>query len=290
MAWYDEIVSTTKGNAQKLANALRNPVDTATKFAKDAPVYKYRKELAQALRGDFGPIDTALTNWSKTITPQDAANLGLGFAGTIKTVGKAPFELAHITAQRNAALPVSEGGLGLPASNTAMDRAKAMGYTTPAYHGTRKDFQEFDLSKHGSSYDKGDFGMGVYVSSEPTLASQYAKNVEGSNVMPLLVKEGNRYDVNGMQGMNELINKLGGEDKWFDLTNNPKEYADSIKKLGYNSVRDFGYPQTAIYDTSSIRSINAAFDPLRRNESDILAGVAAAPVGLLATEKEKKKK
>ncbi len=31
-------------------------------------------------------------------------------------------------AQRNAALPVEQGGLGLPANNTAMDRAKALGY------------------------------------------------------------------------------------------------------------------------------------------------------------------
>ena len=39
---------------------------------------------------------------------------------------KTEFEIAHEVAQRNAALPVEQGGLGLPANNTAMDRAKAM--------------------------------------------------------------------------------------------------------------------------------------------------------------------
>lgn len=221
---------------------------------------------------------------------QRATDIGMGFAGTIKGVGKTPFEIAHEVAQRNAALPVSEGGLGLPKNNTAMDRAKAMGFDTKAYHGTKKDFSEFDLSKHGTAYDKGDFGMGVYVSADPTLASQYASSAEGSNVIPLLVKEGKRYDVKGMQGMNELINKLGGEDKWFDLTNNPKEYADAVKSFGYESVRDFGYPQTAIYNTSNIRSVNAAFDPFRRNEADILAGLLAVPATQIMQPEEKKKK
>lgn len=53
---------------------------------------------------------------------QDAMN-GVALASKESTSKQ-----AHKTAQRNAALPISEGGLGLPADNTAMDRAKAMGY------------------------------------------------------------------------------------------------------------------------------------------------------------------
>ena len=34
---------------------------------------------------------------------------------------------AHKEAQKNAALPVEKGGLGLHKNNTAMDRANAMG-------------------------------------------------------------------------------------------------------------------------------------------------------------------
>ena len=42
---------------------------------------------------------------------------------------KTEFEIAHEVAQRNAALPLEQGGLGLPANNTAMDRAMAMSAT-----------------------------------------------------------------------------------------------------------------------------------------------------------------
>lgn len=61
-----------------------------------------------------------------------------GLMGVAKHAGKSSaalksakteFELAHEVAQRNAALPVEQGGLGLPPNNTAMDRAKAMSAT-----------------------------------------------------------------------------------------------------------------------------------------------------------------
>jgi hypothetical protein len=90
MAWYDDIANTTKNNVTALANALMHPVDTATAIGKNSLPYKYRNELASALRGGTKPLDNALNEWAKTITPQDAANLGLGFAGSIKGVGKFP--------------------------------------------------------------------------------------------------------------------------------------------------------------------------------------------------------
>jgi len=193
---------------------------------------------------------------------------------------KTEFEILHDTAQRNAALPKEQGGLGLPSGNTAMDRAGAMGFDTPAYHGTNADIKEFDLSKHGTSTDKGDFGKAVYVSTDNAIANNYAnakdmygKDISGANVMPLSIKENNAYPVNGQQGMAELIKKLGGEDAWYDLQQNPDKYANAIKDLGYDSVRDYGYKQSAVFNPANIRSRFAAFDPMRRHEADILAGV-----------------
>jgi hypothetical protein len=55
---------------------------------------------------------------------------------SIKPTPETEFSRAHKEAQRNAALPVEEGGLGLPADNTAMDRAAIM-YPIEAYHGTK---------------------------------------------------------------------------------------------------------------------------------------------------------
>jgi hypothetical protein len=72
---------------------------------------------------------------------------------TLDILGKAqrspyPQQAALDLAQQRAALPVEQGGLGLPANNTAMDRAKAMGFDVDAYHSTNaSDITKFDLGK-----------------------------------------------------------------------------------------------------------------------------------------------
>lgn len=69
-----------------------------------------------------------------------------------------PYELAHLEAQRNAALPVEQGGLGLPAGNTAMDRARAMGYKKEFMYETKGDDPRYPgetipaLIKDGAMY------------------------------------------------------------------------------------------------------------------------------------------
>jgi predicted GNAT family acetyltransferase len=50
-----------------------------------------------------------------------------------------PRQEALDKAQRNAALPVEEGGLGLPKDNTPEMRAEALGVATDAYHGSKQD-------------------------------------------------------------------------------------------------------------------------------------------------------
>lgn len=70
-----------------------------------------------------------------------------------------PQQAALDLAQQRAALPVSEGGLGLPANNTPMDRAKAMGFDTPAYRG-----YQFGTGKNKNTF----------YTDNPEIASQYA--------------------------------------------------------------------------------------------------------------------
>jgi hypothetical protein len=61
-------------------------------------------------------------------------------------------EIRSEIAQRNAALPISEGGLGLPANNMPMDRANAPDmFQTDAYHGGNSDIQQIDKKMFGSS-------------------------------------------------------------------------------------------------------------------------------------------
>lgn len=78
------------------------------------------------------------------------------------------YEKAHEVAQRNAALPVEKGGLGLPPNNTAMDRAKAMGFEGGWYHGTTHDFDKFGGKTHSK---EGHLGAGHYFTNSPLDAS-----------------------------------------------------------------------------------------------------------------------
>lgn len=134
------------------------------------------------------------------------------------------YELAHEVAQRNAALPVEQGGLGLPLNNTAMDRAKAMGFDTPAYHGSGEVFDEFDPLKMGKT-DDGWFGKGFYFSPKPEIANQYVAG-RSPNVQQVLLKAENPYDwrVNEGGGM-----RLGTMDERYAKTR-------EIMAKGHDSV------------------------------------------------------
>ena len=124
--------------------------------------------------------------------------LNAGYMGQRGAVGTqrplTEFEKAHLLAQQRAALPVNQRGLGLAPDNTAMDRARAMGFDVdnPVYHGTGADIEAFDLSRSGSASGAEQYGTGVYTTTNPTLASGYANStVQNANVMPLLTRMSN---------------------------------------------------------------------------------------------------
>lgn len=77
-------------------------------------------------------------------------------------------------ARKNAALPKSKGGLGLPADNTAAQRAKAMGFDTDAYHGTLGDIREFDPTWHGMATNAPSARKADFFSESPKVATGYA--------------------------------------------------------------------------------------------------------------------
>ena len=154
------------------------------------------------------------------------------------------FEQAHLTAQRNAALPVEKGGLGLPADNTAMDRARAMGFDVdnPVYHGTGADIDAFDpkLLKETSQYMKG-----VFTTDKPDIASNY-----GDTVYPLVQKQG--YTLK-----DKRADRASGK--------TPKE-VDTIRDKDKNII--------VTTKPENIRSRFAAFDPMQRQSSNLLATTA----------------
>lgn len=273
-------------------------------YAKGAP---YREAIGGLLQGDptkFGLLAQEFNR--KAQTPEGALDVALNFAplGVTKIVSpKTQYEIAQEVAQRNAALPVSEGGLGLPKNNTAMDRAKAMGFdiTNPLYYGSQNNIVSFDPSKIGSRFD---YSFGHHTTTSPNEASVYADSLtnagenwnpkaklsipvaEGANVMKLYGRTENPlriktdYPAASMEAdiqRSEIIDKLWNARQ----VNNPYDAVIIDAKNNKNFIA---------LKPELLRSSNAAFDPFRRNEADILAGLLAVPAKQLMQPEEKKKK
>ena len=67
------------------------------------------------------------------------------------------------------------------------------------------------------------------------------------------------------------------------------EMVQFLKNKGFDSMRlaEDGYNNgafdtLAVFDPANIRSVNAAFDPAKRNSANLMAGVGGAAVGLSA--------
>ena len=185
---------------------------------------------------------------------------------------------AHRIAQLNASKPVKEGGLGLPSNNTSLDRAKAMGFTLKAYHGTGSDIHEFIKNK---AHDKEgrSFGLGLgkskfYFSTDPDVANNWADNAPtrgnfqkkltgdkyGSglhpNVMPVLIRVKKEFPEEG------FIDKLHSHpDNKYDHDKAVRDVDKEMKSNKVNVIR--GEHQVAVYNSNDIRSIHAAFDPMK---------------------------
>jgi hypothetical protein len=286
----------------------------------------------------------------KPSTPEQEAMLVESV--TLEILGKAqrsPYtqKEALEIAQKNAALPVEKGGLGLPKDNTPEMRAEAMGFDTPTYHGTNQDINIFNVERKGKTS-----GAGAFLTSNPTAAETYVSSSGGGNILPLLLRKDDfltanargrnwadistnqlgakagkkRYtpedlnlDVNSATSTDELgiiANELGlkgaeirnvkdlgpnshvmrakeylserygitPDETWSNVSGKQFDEAQKYMKQFYESQKGDIY---AIQDPSLIRSRFAAFDPMRKNEPDILAGVL--PLGLLADEEQRKK-
>lgn len=277
--------------------------------------------------------------------------LNTGYMGQRGSVGTqrplTEFEQAHLTAQRNAALPVSQGGLGLAPDNTAMDRARAMGFDVdnPVYHGTGADIEAFDLSRSGSASGAEQYGIGVYTTTNPTLASGYANStVQNANVMPLLTRMSNpisdetakkltkaqikkiieqspdldeqlwNYGDVGYEGKNKVLNDAVNSlyeyqgDKMLEnlhpiandfFKNNPVEFNNAAAKVLKKDGVIVSFPRynekfNIPWNANQVRSRFAAFDPMKKESSNLLATSAAiaptATLGAMMYNEQQRKK
>jgi hypothetical protein len=226
----------------------------------------------------------------------------------------APRQEALDTAQRNAALPVEEGGLGLPKDNTPEMRAEAMG-GIDAVHFSRRggDYAELDSGKFAiAPFD----AVGTHVGTPQAAMERFQNTVgykvnnpnyaldelTGSSYLVKVLGDKPLLNQNGMpwgeDDLNTFLRKTGGHN-YSDINGGKLTYqdlnADLRKKLfdeqGYTSIPYFNEVEgkgsvSYIVPPKNLRSQFAAFDPKRRDETDILAGLL--PLGVLADEEKRK--
>lgn len=224
-------------------------------------------------------------------------------------------------AQKNAALPVEKGGLGLPKDNTAADRAKAMGFDVDAYHGTQNDFQIIDPEKFGQS--KALLGEAFYSSTGTKRPHSYIGPEKQGQIMPVSVKSEGMIDLTkpiGQDGLSKIAKVMEdagakvrlrdgdllvemGEKSAFIDGYSPFDFGlkrlkegfgvenmtNILKEAGYSGVigpEGAGTQVLAHYKPSAIRSRFAAFDPARAESADILAANPEL-MGLLGAARQK---
>lgn len=173
-----------------------------------------------------------------------------------------------------------------------MARAKEMGFDTEnvLYHGTGKDFQEFDPGTRGNGTRRN-----IYLTDNPEIADIYANSqnygLKGGGapmIYPLYAKAEKPLVVSdkGPDGSfgwvsDNLAAALGVDSP---AAGKYATLYDEARRQGYDQVQiremtDLGGPQTQYIPLRPeyIRSVNAAFDPARAGENGLLLSDNARP-------------
>jgi hypothetical protein len=214
---------------------------------------------------------------------------GLPVGMSIKDVS-GPQSQALLLAQQRAALPVEQGGLGLPANNTAAERAAAMGFKDEGLlHGTTNDFPAFEKSTRHS----------VYATDKPEIADIYANAVGRQKAMRVINAEPNVIPLMSRGKRLELTDFRDGSGGW-SKDNLESALGASVPNRGsWKALPEHGYDSAKVLmddlggrqhqyifpDADVLRSRFAAFDPFRKTAATAaLMGVAAPD--LLAQERD----
>jgi hypothetical protein len=188
-------------------------------------------------------------------------------------------ERSGISKARNANDVHERGGLhrssGVSEDSETVRDSRGNGNVGPLlqtfYHGTAKDIAAFDLN-HSDRKDHGWLGEGVYLTDSPELASMYAKAKErkaggSQTVIPVHIKANKLYEAT--------------QEEKAKLQHAPaiesKKLTQRMQAAGYDGVvlkHSNGSSEIVIFDPSSIRSVNAKFDPDKADSSNILFSLA----------------
>lgn len=192
--------------------------------------------------------------------------------GSVRDVARARVTDAGLSAYEDIAnaLPMDE--------SSRMARAQEMGFDTSQkwYHGTAGDHTSFSPSYSGS-VSSGD-GRGIWFTTNPRYAGEYAENAAGIRGEDPRIIEAYLAPKKPLTVEFDEYGKpmVGGKRVDFESNSDVLNYA---MKNGYDSIHwpDGSFtdePAMTIFKPNQIRDIDATFDPKKANLSDIMASVA----------------
>lgn len=206
----------------------------------------------------------------------------------------APQDEALETARKNAVKM-----LGLPENNTAMDRAKAMGFQESGYSGTARDIKSYDPTKAaGAGSGSREGALGAWLTDDPRVASGFAdwsaRGQGGNVVYPLVIRGDKPFEASSYSDIKDV---LDANTKFarppYRMMQDKIDYESAKRALSekgdYVALRntqtdsiDKPITQFLVTDPSRIRSRFAAFDPARVNENDLLGNADPRLLALIA--------
>lgn len=190
-----------------------------------------------------------------------AGPLGFVPVGMTKVVG--PQSAALEQARKNAVKM-----LGLPENNTAMDRARAMGFTTQGYRGSSVD----EVTPRATTWWSEDPGYANAYASRMWRPPPGQPDPYAGNVSPLLVR------MQGAQPFKDGSYSIGG----VPMASDGKLLLESGgRETGFRNGAD-GKVLEGLTRTENVRSRFAAFDPARMNERDMLGRISPELLALIA--------
>jgi hypothetical protein len=200
----------------------------------------------------------------------------------------------------------AEGALDMSQA-ARMQRADEMGFNPKTlYHATSSDIDQFSKNMMGKSSSLGSGQKAVWLNTSPDVVETYLPGAfvnranvkhsadlgdgvgryysEGGNIMPVRARLNPEntewFDMGGARYDEQTVN---------DILKNAKK--NKAKAVVFKNIRDEGVmglgsgrraTSIAVFNPSDIRSVNAAFDPAKRNSANLMAGAAGAAVGLSA--------
>ena len=189
----------------------------------------------------FDPADMTILE-RNGMTAQDVlAQESKGLVPPVQRI--APQDEALRLAQERAALPVEQGGLGLPVDNTPEQRAMAMGFDTPAYQGRVMD--DMTNNEMPKAVRGGSVGH-AYLTDNPDVSSSYAmtstptnsiENIELAKLIkgysptnyPLLARSGRQ-----LTEKNDIYDIISPA----DLAENLSQYTDKLDYREFLNDKD----------------------------------------------------